>query len=45
MQLNAQILNRFDSAANWVSENPTLASGEVGVQSDGYFKVGDGTTA
>jgi hypothetical protein len=45
MILNAQILNRFDSAANWVSENPTLASGEVGVQSDGHFKVGDGTTA
>jgi len=45
MRLNAQILNRFDSGANWVSENPTLASGELGVQSDGRFKVGDGATA
>lgn len=44
MRLDAQILNRFDSAADWVSENPTLASGELGIQSDGYFKIGDGTT-
>jgi len=45
MRLNAQILNRFDSSVNWVSENPTLASGEVGIQSDGYFKIGDGVSA
>ena len=45
MRLNAQILNRFDSSANWVSDNPTLASGEIGIQSDGYFKIGDGITA
>jgi len=44
MRLTAQILNRYDTAANWNSENPTLASGELGVQSDGYFKIGDGVT-
>ena len=45
MRLNAQILNRFDSQSNWTSENPTLASGELGIQSDGRFKIGDGATA
>ena len=37
---------RRGTAANWTSANPTLAAGEVGVETDtGYAKVGDGSTA
>jgi len=37
---------RRDTAANWTSANPTLASGELGYETDtGNFKVGDGSTA
>jgi hypothetical protein len=37
---------RRDTAANWASENPTLASGELGLdQTNTYLKVGDGSTA
>lgn len=37
---------RRDTAANWTSNNPTLASGEVGFETDtGKFKIGDGATA
>lgn len=41
-----QIQVRRDTAANWTSENPTLASGEIGFETDtGKFKIGDGSTA
>ena len=37
---------RRDTAANWTSANPTLAQGELGVETDTLkFKVGDGSTA
>ena len=37
---------RRDTAANWTSVNPTLAQGELGVETDtNKFKVGDGSTA
>jgi len=37
---------RRDTAANWTSSNPTLASGETGFETDtGYSKTGDGSTA
>ena len=37
---------RRDLAANWTSENPTLASGELGIETDtSKIKVGDGVTA
>jgi len=37
---------RRDTAANWTSANPTLASGEFGLETDtDQFKVGDGVTA
>ena len=37
---------RRDTAANWASANPTLASGEIGYDTTNkQFKVGDGTTA
>jgi len=41
-----QIQLRRGTAAQWTSANPTLASGEVGVETDtNKQKVGDGTTA
>ena len=37
---------RRDTAADWTSNNPTLAAGEFGWESDtNKFKIGDGTTA
>lgn len=37
---------RRDTAARWTSVNPTLAAGEMGVETDtNKIKVGDGTTA
>jgi len=37
---------RRDTAANWTSSNPTLAEGEIGVETDTLkFKIGDGSTA
>jgi hypothetical protein len=41
-----QIQLRRGTAAQWTSANPTLASGEVGIETDtNKQKVGDGTTA
>jgi len=41
-----QIQLRNDLAANWTAANPTLAIGEIGVESDtNSVKVGDGSTA
>ena len=37
---------RRDTAANWTSNDPTLAAGEIGVETDTLkFKIGDGATA
>lgn len=37
---------RRDTAANWASNNPTLADGEIGVDTTNRFiKIGDGSTA
>ncbi len=37
---------RRDTAANWTTQNPTLAQGEMGLETDTKkIKVGDGTTA
>ncbi len=37
---------RRDTAANWSSTNPVLASGELGLVTDtGAYKIGDGATA
>jgi len=37
---------RRDTAANWTSNNPTLAIGEIGYETDGSgnYKIGDGST-
>lgn len=41
-----QIQLRNDTAANWTSSNPTLAQGEIGVETDTrLMKVGTGSTA
>lgn len=43
---NASMQQRRDTAANWVSNNPTLAAGELGFETDtGAYKLGDGATA
>jgi len=37
---------RRDTAANWTANDPTLAAGEIGVETDTLkFKIGDGSTA
>ena len=37
---------RRDTAANWTSNNPTLAVGEIGYESDNQrYKIGTGSTA
>lgn len=39
------IQSRHDTAARWASINPTLAEGELGIETDtGKIKVGDGVT-
>jgi selenophosphate synthase len=46
MARNALIQVRRDTAANWTSVNPTLAAGEMGMETDtGKFKIGNGSTA
>ena len=46
MARNALIQVRRDTAANWTSEDPTLAAGEMGFETDtGKFKIGTGSTA
>jgi hypothetical protein len=46
MQMADIIQLRRDSAANWTSANPTLAQGEMGIETDTLkLKIGDGTTA
>lgn len=46
MPRNDLIQVRRDTAANWTSANPTLASGEIGFETDtGKLKIGNGSTA
>jgi hypothetical protein len=41
--MSVQIQFRRDTAANWSANNPTLAEGEVGLETDtNSYKVGDG---
>ena len=41
-----QIQIRRDTAANWTSANPTLAQGELGLETDtNKLKIGNGSTA
>lgn len=44
--MTSRLQNRRDTAANWTSNNPTLAAGEIGYETDtAKFKIGDGATA
>lgn len=44
--MSYQIQLKRDSAANWTSNDPTLAEGEFGFETDtGRLKLGDGSTA
>lgn len=46
MAVVTQIQIRRGTAAQWTSTNPTLASGELGLETDtGYLKAGNGSTA
>ena len=41
-----QLQFRRDTSSNWSSNNPVLASGELGIETNTQqFKLGDGTTA
>jgi hypothetical protein len=44
--MTTRLQQRRDTAANWTSNNPTLAAGEIGLETDtAKFKIGDGSTA
>ena len=44
--MTTRLQQRRDTAANWTSNNPTLATGEIGFETDTKkFKIGDGSTA
>jgi len=44
--MTSRLQNRHDTAANWTSNNPTLAVGEIGLETDtAKYKMGDGSTA
>jgi hypothetical protein len=46
--MTTRIQLRRDTGANWTSEDPVLASGEIGIETDASpikFKIGDGVTA
>ena len=43
--LEAKLLTRHDTAANWNNTNPVLSAGELGVEIDTHkLKIGDGNT-
>jgi len=44
--MSVQIQLRRDTAANWLLNDPVLAEGEFGVETDGgKFKIGDGSSS
>lgn len=44
--MTARMQQRRDTAANWTSANPTLAAGEIGIETDTYkMKIGTGSVA
>jgi len=44
--MTSRLQQRRDTAANWTSNNPTLAAGEIGYETDtAKWKVGNGSTA
>ena len=46
INLSALMKQRYDTAANWTGQNPTLLAGEIGIESDTKkWKLGTGATA
>lgn len=46
MPVNNLMQQRRGTAAEWISADPTLSTGELGVETDTLqFKIGDGSTA
>ena len=44
--MTSRLQNRRDTAASWTSANPTLAAGEMGLETDtAKWKMGNGSTA
>jgi len=44
--MTSRMQQRRDTAANWTTNNPTLAAGELGLETDtGLIKIGTGSTA
>lgn len=44
--VSVKLRTRYDTAANWTTNNPVLLSGELGIESDMLkMKVGNGSTA
>ena len=44
--MTSRLQNRRDTAANWTANNPTLAAGEIGYETDtAKYKIGNGSTA
>jgi hypothetical protein len=44
--MTSRLQNRRDTAANWTSNNPTLAAGEIGYETDtGKLKIGTGSAS
>lgn len=44
--ISVKLRTRYDTAANWISNNPVLLSGELGIESDTLkMKVGNGSTS
>ena len=44
--LNSRTKQKYDTSANWTSNNPVLLAGEIGIESNTKkTKIGDGTTA
>lgn len=43
-ELNVKVKHRYDTASNWIANNPVLLAGELGIESDtNKMKIGDGT--
>ena len=44
--INSRIQQKYDTAENWLTNNPILLQGELGYESDtGKIKIGDGTSS
>ena len=44
--MSIKIQLRRDSSSNWVTHNPVLGDGEIGLdETNNYFKIGDGSSA